>query len=287
MTRFIIGAASFGNNYGVSNNGEIVEEGNVKAIIERAFELGIKCFDTAPAYFPSESLLGKYLPKSPEVLVSSKIGAMQKLSFENIIKSVETSLTILNMNKIDCLYIHDPKVYSNPGLQVYVDALKELQQRELISKIGVSVYSTEEAYRNLEVIPEIDVIQIPENLCDRRILRSEFINEMNRSEKRVVIRSVYLQGLLLMEESQIPNSLSLARKPVRTIAKIAKDFDLSPAQLCLAYLNYFKNIHGAIVGISDMRQLADLSSDYSHLPSDWIELIPVLPEVIADPRLWK
>jgi hypothetical protein len=36
-----------------------------------------------------------------------------------------------------------------------------------------------------------------------------------------------------------------------------------------------------------VNQLADLTSDYSELPNDWIELVPVLPESIADPRLWK
>ena len=287
MTNFIIGTASFGNNYGIGNKGETVSENDVQSIVDKANELGLKSFDTAPAYSPSESLLGKYLSKSPEVLISSKIGALQKFSIENIVNSVETSLDLLKIKKLDCLYIHDAKVYASPNLRIYKDALDELKHRELISKVGISVYSIEEALRNLEMIPEIDVVQIPENLCDRRVMRSGFVDEMSQKDKKVILRSVYLQGLLLMEESQIPNNLSLAREAVMIIAKVARDFGLTSAQLCLAYLDYFMNVSGAIVGISNVSQLADLASDYSELPSDWIELVPVLPESVTDPRLWK
>jgi aryl-alcohol dehydrogenase-like predicted oxidoreductase len=287
MTNFIIGTASFGNSYGVGNKGKTVSENHVQFIVDKANELGLKSFDTAPAYSPSESLLGKYLSKSSEVLISSKIGTLQTFSIENVINSVETSLALLKIKKLDCLYIHDPKVYSSPNLRIYKDALDELKSRDLISKVGISVYSIDEALRNLEMIPEIDVIQIPENLCDRRVMRSEFVNEMSQKDKEVILRSVYLQGLLLMEESQIPNNLSFARETVTIIAKVARDFGLTPAQLCLAYLDYLVNVSGVIVGISNVKQLADLASDYSELPNDWIELVPVLPESVTDPRLWK
>jgi len=287
MTDFIIGTASFGNSYGVGNKRELISEENVSSIIDKAKDLGIKSFDTAPAYEPSEKLLGKYLSNSSELLVSSKIGKLEIFSFQNIIESVETSLAHLKIKKLDCLYIHDPKIYSSPNLQVYKDALGELKHRDMISKAGISVYNTEEAYRNLDAFPEIDVVQIPENICDRRVLRSNFINEMIEKDKRVILRSVYLQGLLLMDESEIPEKLSLARVPVKIIARVARDFGLTSAQLCLAYLENLKDVSGVIVGISNVNQFADLAADYSELPNGWLELVPVLEESMTDPRLWK
>jgi len=63
MTNFIIGTASFGNSYGVGNKGKTVSENHVRFIVDKANELGLKSFDTAPLIHLQRVYLGSTCQK--------------------------------------------------------------------------------------------------------------------------------------------------------------------------------------------------------------------------------
>ena len=287
MSKIIIGTAAFGTNYGISNGNTHTGAREVAAIISEASKLGIRSYDTAPAYGSAESLLGNLLQPSKANEISSKIGNLGDVTVESITKSVRESLNRVNSESLWCLYMHDPVMYLNPKLEIYRTALIELRNQGLIQNIGISVYNKEEAVRNLEAFNEIDLIQIPENICDRRLIKSNFFQDAMKQGIKIVLRSIYLQGLLLMDVSNIPLNLKDAQKSIIEIEKKAAEFGLLNSDLCLAYAKSIGSVEGLIVGVSTNAQLANLSRDFSNLPKDWYEEIPRLPEKILDPRLWK
>jgi len=86
------------------------------AIVERAVDLGMNYFDTAPDYFPaSEETLGKVLPKvRDKVFITSKMCTYgkypQHLSLhtpaEKYVECVEASLKRLQTDHVDALFVH-------------------------------------------------------------------------------------------------------------------------------------------------------------------------------------
>ncbi|MEW6358696.1 MAG: aldo/keto reductase [Planctomycetota bacterium] len=86
------------------------------AIVQRALDLGINYFDTAPDYFPSsEETLGKVLPKvRDKVFIATKMCEYGKYPMHlalhtpaaKCIQCVEESLKRLQTDRVDALFIH-------------------------------------------------------------------------------------------------------------------------------------------------------------------------------------
>ncbi|MFF1879765.1 aldo/keto reductase [Leifsonia sp. NPDC058230] len=127
-------------------------------LVDRAWECGIRYFDTAPHYGlgVSERRLGRALRARPrdELILSTKVGRLlmpdaggelQRVwdySPEGIRRSITDSLTRLELERIDIAYLHDPDFYEGAddgvnALETAIDALVELRDEGLIEAIGV------------------------------------------------------------------------------------------------------------------------------------------------------
>lgn len=122
-------------------------------VLSRAFELGINCIDTAPAYANSEQTLGRALAginNIPDPLVmSTKLGGrpdpFEPQNAQHLLGSVEESLSLLKRDCIDVLIIHEPdrplqyNWWSDPDA-VYgpvIDVMDKLKQQGKIRYTGV------------------------------------------------------------------------------------------------------------------------------------------------------
>ena len=157
-----------------------IPEEEAGAMVERAWEAGMRYFDTAPYYGHglSELRLGHYLRWKPrdQFVVSSKVGRVLKAarketidfkpwvdaapfkprfdySYDGTMRSFEDSLQRLGLGHIDILFIHDADVFTHgPEMQkVYFKqamdgcyrALIELREQGLVKAIGVGVNNWE------------------------------------------------------------------------------------------------------------------------------------------------
>ena len=82
--RLIFGTASLARNYGISNPKNEIDELRAPELIGAAQNIGITNFDTAPVYGEAELLLGKYLEKTNENQIDSKISTVDCNSFYSI-----------------------------------------------------------------------------------------------------------------------------------------------------------------------------------------------------------
>ena len=82
-----------------------------------------------------------------------------------------------------------------------------MKKNGVISKIGISIYSPSQLDL---ILPKfsIDIVQAPFNIVDRRILNSGWLEKLSKKNIETHIRSVFLQGLLLMQYEKIPNQFS-------------------------------------------------------------------------------
>jgi len=115
-------------------------EKDAVAIIQRALELGIRYFDTAADYGPSEDNLGKVLPAHrDEIFLASKT---DKRDRDGAWKQLERSLKRLNTDHLDLWQLHHvsyqeelDKIFSKDGA---AKALEEAKAQKLVRFVGIT-----------------------------------------------------------------------------------------------------------------------------------------------------
>jgi len=146
--------------FGVSgpHAGAWTRSGHTVALIERALELGVNVFDTAPFYGDGEAerRLGEALKSADarDVYVISKAGTKRQngrwakdFSPDFIRRQVEESLTRLGLDRLDALFLHGPgPEHLTPEL---LDALEAMKREALTASLGVCARG-DEIYAALE-----------------------------------------------------------------------------------------------------------------------------------------
>lgn len=115
-------------------------ERDAVAIIERALELGIKYFDTAAEYGPSEDYLGKVLPPHREkIFLASKTSARDR---DGAWRELERSLKRLKTDRLDLWQLHHVSlqqeidtIFSSKGA---IKAVVEAKEQKLIRFAGIT-----------------------------------------------------------------------------------------------------------------------------------------------------
>ncbi len=115
-------------------------EQDAVAIIQRALELGIRYFDTAASYGPSEDYLGKVLPAHRDkVFLASK---SDKRDRDGAWKELERSLKRLNTDHLDLWQLHHvsfreelDQIFGKDGAS---KAIEEAKAQKLIRFAGIS-----------------------------------------------------------------------------------------------------------------------------------------------------
>ena len=158
-----------------------VSQSEVAAAVNRAIDLGINCFDTAPAYGrgESESLLGGALgARRKDVVVVTKCGVgysdRQKgrdSRMVSIFASVEQSLQNLGTDYLDVLLIHWPD--DNTPFDETMHALDSLVHQGKVRAVGVSNFTLDQI-KECESVRGVDVVQYGLNMFDRRMEQEIF-----------------------------------------------------------------------------------------------------------------
>lgn len=164
------GCWEMGGGYGDISESEVI------GAVHRAIDLGINCFDTAPAYGrgESETMLARALgPRRKDVLVVTKCGVGYQdrpkgrdSRLVTVMESVEQSLRNLETDYIDVLLIHWPDV--NTPFEETMTALDQIVQQGKARAIGVSNFTLEQI-EECEETRRIDVLQYGLNMFDRRV----------------------------------------------------------------------------------------------------------------------
>lgn len=286
MVSLILGTATFNAGYGISNKDIEIDENRVREIVSVAQNLGIKEFDTAPGYGRAEEYLGRFLDPQMEPRISSKINSENSRSTKRILESVRTTLVQTKTKKLKNVYLHDPAALTGPMARETFSGLRELVSLNLVERIGLSAYDLDSILRARESFPELNTFQVPENICDRRMRHSKDLIDLHRDGVTFDVRSVFLQGLLLMPYEGLPPGFKVAKNILRQLHNVANSHGFSPLDFCLAYVKSIPWATGVIVGAASASQLRQTVTSQSVLPPDWELRIDTLPIRMLDPRQW-
>ena len=189
--KIILGTAQFGQKYGVTNT-NIVTYSEIKKIISTCKKNKIKFIDTAQGYGNSEKILGSLSLNKIKIITKIKIGTKT-----NIEKQVNISRKKLRLKKLYCVLIHNCESLLKKNGHDLFRKLFDLKKRNLISRIGISIYDPKEFIKLKKKGYRFDIIQIPYSIFDKRFSRNNILEDMKKTGAEIHARSIFLQGLLL------------------------------------------------------------------------------------------
>ena len=291
ISRLVLGTAQLGMKYGIANKSGRPDSDSARKIVQTAWESGIKIYDTAQGYGDSEKVLGNALRSlglcSKARVITKLDPNLDHLDKYALERAVRRSLDRLNLPTLHGLMLHREEY-----LELWETGLGEILQsfigKGLTEHIGVSVYSPKKALLALEK-DEIYMIQIPSNILDRRFEKAGVF--VLGQEKEVYIRSVFLQGLILMNAEELTENMKFANRILNSLEAFSRETGLSKQDLALGYVGRAFPGTRIIFGAETSRQVKNnLKSWKRTLPDGFVELVQKdfasVEERVLNPALW-
>lgn len=290
MKRLALGTVQFGLDYGVANAQGQTPLAEVERILSAARMAGLDTLDTAIAYGESEQILGhvgvgqwRVISKLPPLPALPDHGAPVD---DWINGMIDGSLARLRLPRLEGLLLHRPLDLLGPsGLRLF-ECLQTQKQRGLIGKIGVSVYGPDELTSICECYP-LDIVQITYNPLDRRLVASGWLQRLKQLGTEIHVRSVFLQGLLLMPPVARPAYFNRWQTLWDRWDTWLADNHLSPLAACLRFALSEPAIDRVIAGVDSLEQFQQLLVAAARpLPPLPLDLCSDDPDLI-NPSRWQ
>lgn len=282
-----LGCASLGQSYGIANSTDILPSSELKKILERASELRICHLDTSISYGESQKIIGKFWPSTHQARVTTKIPSTLFRDKRLLVKTIRQSLLETKQNEFWAILIHDPDAFASSNITHIKSGFRLLIDEGLTSRIGLSAYSEKEVVRAKDNFSELSVFQIPENICDQRKYNSESLLSMMNQGDSLFVRSIFLQGLLLMDERSIPDKVSSARGTLISLRNYARNHSMSLLEVSICYAKSIPWASHLVVGINSELQLNTFADVFERSGIQTFEDAPRLSDQILDPRNWS
>lgn len=301
ISKITLGTAQLGMDYGIANKFGEPKISNSVDVLSKAIDLGITSFDTARVYGESERILGDFFKKNnlvDQVNVITKISQIKltkEISVDSIYEFLKEqillSLNQLKLNQIPMCLLHNVEDLNSYG-DLIVDAMSLLKKNGYVKKIGISSYLPDDV-KNFLNYDQLDVIQIPVNIFDLRLIKSNLLKELQEKNTIIFARSIFLQGLFFIEHDDIPPYLINAKNYLKELDELTNHYKISINELALLFVRDLKEISSLVLGIDTSKQLEEnmLILKKPPLSNKIIDNIfnkfSNVPENVINPSLWK
>ncbi|MBM7555685.1 L-glyceraldehyde 3-phosphate reductase [Halanaerobacter jeridensis] len=261
-----------------------------RAMVRRAFDLGITHFDLANNYGPpagsAEETLGRILKKDlapyrDQLIISTKAGYGMWSgpygdggSKKYLTASLDQSLERLGLDYVDIFYHHRPD--PNTPLEETMKALDRIVKQGKALYVGISNYNAQQTKRASEILRDLGtpfiINQVSYSMFDRWTEES-LIDTLGAEGLGGIIFSPLAQGLLtdkyideIPEDSRAASSSQFLNETDITDEKLTKIKELhqlaqsrgqSLAQMALAWVLRHDSIASVLVGASKVSQIEE------------------------------
>ncbi len=304
IAELALGTVQLGLRYGIANQTGLPSFQTSSDLIRLALSCGVTHLDCAADYGVAEYRLGQILSSDLQSRVTTvtKLSALEGLSanatdqelLSHVHASVYRSCTNLNLRSLPYLLLHRWKHRTSHEGRLW-KILKDLKNQGVVKHLGASVQDPKEALEAI-VDPDVEFIQLPFNLLDRRLLVAGFPDlARKRSDVVVQARSIFLQGLLVSPGHlwpKVPNA-----DPSSILMRLSwfvKTFNRQSIQdLCVAYARSQDWIDCLVVGMDNLEQLEQNVKLFGRPPlsqhqKDQLDReFSELPAELLNPALWR
>ena len=287
-SKLALGTVQFGLEYGIANEVGKITMSEASKILRNANESKIDMLDTAIAYGDSENVLGKIGVNNFNIV--SKLS----LPLENYInigswveEQVKASLGRLGIPSLYGLLIHRSQNLLGKSSKDLINALNLIKESGRVKKIGLSIYDPSELDQVNQIL-KLDIVQAPLNIIDRRLEQSGWLSRLHEEGVEVHTRSVFLQGILLMQRNKIPLKFERWSDIWNQWNKELKKNHLSAVDACLSYPLSMSNVDRVVVGVDNEEQLKMLiaASQTDAAQHDW-SFMKSNDQMLINPSNWS
>ncbi len=278
MSRLVLGTAQWGDPYGATNTQGRLSDADIEEIVAIARASEITDVDTASGYGDAERRLR---PFARDFRISTKL-----IGASPVEEQARSSLNALGVDAVDTILVHDWDALNRGQQESTVDGLGRLVDAGVTECVGVSVYDAEGIQSARAVFGErgtrLGALQVPANPIDRRLDESHDLLELAADGVHVVVRSVFLQGVLLSSVSELSShpDVERFRDFVSRETSVALD-------ACLAHARSLLWASHVIVGVVTREELEGVCDSWRRSKS-----LACPPELassdfeLIDPRRW-
>jgi len=270
------------------NFGELDDYENCRAMVQRAFDLGITHFDLANNYGPlpgsAETTFGKILNQDlmrhrDELIISTKAGYGMWAgpygdfgSRKYLMASLDQSLKRLGLDYVDIFYSHrpDPKT----PIEETMSALADIVRQGKALYVGISNYNAEQSRQAFKVLDGLGVKclihQARYSMFDRWV-EDGLLELLGNEGVGCIVFCPLAQGLLTNKYlNGIPKDSRAAKENtflqrenvtedvlerVGALNKLAESRGQSLAQMALAWVLRDETVTSALIGASRVEQI--------------------------------
>jgi L-glyceraldehyde 3-phosphate reductase len=277
---------------------------NSRAIVRRAFDLGITHFDLAnnygPPYGSAETNFGRIFAEDlsshrDEIVISTKAGYDmwpgpygEWGSRKYLLSSLEQSLRRMRLEHVDIFYSHrlDPET----PLEETMGALDTAVRSGKARYIGISSYGPRRTREAVSLLRELGtplLIHQPSYSLVNRWIEPELLDVLGQEGVGSIVFSPLAQGLLtdrylngIPADSRVSAGNYFSKEllseenleRVRRLSEIASQRDQKLAQMAIAWVLRDERVTSALVGASSVSQLEDNVAALSNMDFDAAEL---------------
>jgi D-threo-aldose 1-dehydrogenase len=301
--------------YGAANVGNLfraLSDDEAWAVLEAAWDAGIRYFDTAPHYGLglSERRLGAFLQTKPrdEFVISTKAGRLLRpnpahqaggldtdndfhvpddlrrewdFSEAGIRASIADSQERLGLDRIDLLYLHDPERHDlDLALAEAFPALEKARSEGLVGAIGIGSMVSDALSRAVREA-DLDLIMVAGRYTLlEQPAAADVLPACAETGTGIVAASVFNSGLLAQSEPQRDGRYEYGQLPEELwdrlvrIASICRAHDVPLPAAAIQFPLQSELVRSVVVGGSRPAQLRQ-NAEYAALeiPADlWAEL---------------
>ena len=285
MNRIVLGGAQLGLPYGILNGGETLSREEVARILDTAAGHGIDAIDTAIAYGQSESVIGETAQNRFKII--SKLPPIP-LDVSNVSQWVRTqvdaSLSRLKCTSLDALLLHRSQDLTDAhGAELYA-AINSLKVEKIIQRFGVSIYTPDELNGIIETF-DIDVVQAPLNVFDRRILG--VIDQLTTLNIEVHVRSIFLQGVLIAKPENRPQRFQPWSDHFARFDEWVLSSGVSAMACCLGFALQQSGVAKLVIGTTSPESLTEIMTSIPNMKLEVPADLQSSSEQLIDPRVWS
>ena len=260
-------------------------QAEVRDILDIAARSGLKAFDLAGRSPQAELDIGAILPRPNPFNVT--ISTVRADRGPDLVEAeARAVLRRLGVEQADCLLVPSASELFGPhGLALW-DRLKALKDQGLTRKIGISVFASDDPL-GLARRFRPDVVQAPASLLDQRLLIDGTLAAIAGMGLEVQLRSIFLNGLLLLPPERAPSHLKEATNRIHRARRLIAEGRSDPLQAALGFALSRPEASTVLVGVGSVGELNAVIAAASHpIPDlDWDDMAMDDPEAL-DSRSW-
>lgn len=283
--KICIGTANFNLRYGLKK--KKVDFKNIKKIIQYSKQKKIKFLDTAISYNNSKTVLSKINLNKFHLITKISLPKRKIKNLHDwIIQSVMDEKKKLKIKIFYALLFHNTKIFEK---KIYISqictAIDYLKKKKIIKKVGLSIYDPTELDKYFHYY-KFEIIQFPLNIFDRRIINTGWLNKLKKSHVELHARSIFLQGLLLLDKKDLPKKFYRWKRYFGYLEKFVDVKKITKKEACISFIKDCKKIDRFVIGINNYLQIKE-NLELIKLKSIKIPThLQVKSKRLINPKLW-